>query len=178
MIRAGRAQTCPQHFRLEGKGLGGHDLIAAIESRRNGDCAVSLAPCCDPAQLEEIEVIPVRRARVVINERTGTIVAGGDVRLSPAAIVHGNLTITVKETPVVSQPNAGLLGGAGDTKVVQRSDVKVDDSKKDVTYMKAAPTLADVASALGSLGLSPRELAGVLQALRAANALEAELVVQ
>ncbi|MFO0738536.1 MAG: flagellar basal body P-ring protein FlgI [Labilithrix sp.] len=128
------------------------------------------------AQLEEIEVIPVRRARVVINERTGTIVAGGDVRLAPAAVVHGNLTITVKEAPVVSQPQAAF--GTGDTKVVQRSDVKVDDKPKDVTYMKGAPTLADVAAALGSLGLSPRELAGVLQALRAANALEAELVVQ
>lgn len=127
------------------------------------------------AQLEDIEVTPVRRARVVINERTGTIVAGGDVRLSPAAIVHGNLTITVKEAPIASQPQAAF--GTGDTKVLNRSDVKVDE-KKDVTYMKAAPTLADVASALGSLGLSPRELAGVLQALRAANALEAELVVQ
>ena len=128
------------------------------------------------AQLEDIEVTPVRRARVVINERTGTIVAGGDVRLAPAAIVHGNLTITVKEAPVASQPQAAF--GTGDTKVLQRSDVKVDDPKKDVTYMKAAPTLADVAAALGALGLSPRELAGVLQALRAANALEAELVVQ
>ena len=103
-------------------------------------------------------------------------VAGGDVRLSPAAVVHGNLTITVKETPVASQPVAPF--GTGDTKVLPRSDVKVDDAKKDVTYMKAAPTLADVAGALGALGLSPRELAGVLQALRAANALEAELVVQ
>jgi flagellar P-ring protein precursor FlgI len=128
------------------------------------------------AALEDLEVTPVRRARVVINERTGTIVAGGDVRLAPAAVVHGNLTIVVKETPVVSQPTAPF--GQGSTAVVPRSDVKVDDSKKDVTYMKASPTLADVATALGTLGLSPRELAGVLQALRAANALEAELVVQ
>lgn len=128
------------------------------------------------AALEDLEVIPVRRARVVINERTGTIVAGGDVRLAPSAVVHGNLTIVVKETPVASQPVAPF--GAGSTAVLPRSDIKIDEPKKDVTYMKAAPTLADVASALGSLGLSPRELAGVLQALRAANALEAELVVQ
>jgi len=127
------------------------------------------------AALEDIEVTPLRRARVVINERTGTIVAGGDVRLAPAAIVHGNLTITVKEAPVASQPVAPF--GTGSTAVLQRSDVKADE-KKDVTYMKSAPTLADVASALGSLGLSPRELAGVLQALRSANALEAELVIQ
>lgn len=131
------------------------------------------------AALEELEVTVVRRARVVINERTGTIVMGGDVRLAPAAIVHGNLTVTVKETPVVSQPNTGAFGGGtGTTVVVPRSEVKVEEGKKDVTYMKGSPTLADVASAIGVLGLSPRELAGVLQALRAANALEAELVVQ
>lgn len=128
------------------------------------------------AALEELEVTPVRRARVVVNERTGTIVAGGDVRLAPAAVVHGNLTIVVKETPVASQPLAPF--GAGSTAVLPRSDLRVDDAKRDVTYMNAAPTLADVASALGALGLSPRELSGVLQALRAANALEAELVVQ
>lgn len=127
------------------------------------------------AALEDLEVTPVRRARVVINERTGTIVAGGDVRLAPAAVVHGNLTITVKESPVVVQP--GAFGG-GTTAVVPRSDVKVTDAPKDVTYMKQSATLSDVASALGSLGLSPRELAGVLQALKTANALEAEVVVQ
>ncbi|HVH43897.1 MAG TPA: flagellar basal body P-ring protein FlgI [Labilithrix sp.] len=128
------------------------------------------------AALEDLEVTPVRRARVVINERTGTIVAGGDVRLAPAAVVHGNLTIVVKEAAVASQPVAAF--GTGSTAVLQRSDIKAEEPKKAVTYMKEAPTLADVATALGSLGLSPRELAGVLQALRAANALEAELVVQ
>lgn len=129
------------------------------------------------AALEDIEVTTVRRARVVINERTGTIVAGGDVRLSPSAIVHGNLTIVVKETPQVSQPTAPF-SSSGTTQVVPRSDIKVTDPVKPVAYIPPAPTLADVATALGSLGLSPRELTGVLQALRAANALEAELVVQ
>ena len=128
------------------------------------------------AALEELEVTVVRRARVVINERTGTIVAGGDVRLSPAAVVHGNLTIVVKEAAVASQPLAPF--GAGSTAVLQRSEVKTEEPKKDVTYMKESPTLADVATALGALGLSPRELAGVLQALRTANVLEAELVIQ
>lgn len=128
------------------------------------------------AALEELEVAPVRRARVVVNERTGTIVAGGDVRLAPAAVVHGNLTIVVKEAPVASQPVAPF--GAGGTAVLPRSDLRADDPRRDVTYMDASPTLADVAAALGTLGLSPRELSGVLEALRAANALEAELVVQ
>lgn len=128
------------------------------------------------AAIEDLEVIPVRRARVVINERTGTIVAGGDVRLSPAAVVHGNLTIVVKETPEASQPVAPF--GAGSTAVLPRSDVKAEDAKPTVGYMKEAPTLADVAQALGALGLAPRELASVLQALRGANVLEAELVIQ
>ena len=128
------------------------------------------------ASLEEIDVTPVRRARVVINERTGTIVAGGDVRLSPAAVVHGGLTIVVKETPAVSQPTAAF--GKGTTVVVPQTDIQTSEGDKSVTFVPAQPSLSDVASALGSLGLSPRELASVLEALRAAGALEAEVVVQ
>ena len=128
------------------------------------------------AEIEDLEVVPVRRARVVINERTGTIVAGGDVRLSPAAIVHGNLTIVVRETPVASQPAAPF--GQGSTVVVPRSDIQTEEGSRNLTYLPAAPTLADVASALGALGLSPRELASVLQSLRSAGALEAEVEVQ
>ncbi len=128
------------------------------------------------AQLEELEVATVRRARVVVNERTGTVVAGGDVRLSPAAVVHGGLTIVVKEAPQVSQPGAPF--GQGTTKVVPRSDIQTSEGDKNVRYMQPSPTLADVAAALGALGLSPRELTSVLQALRSAGVLEAELVVQ
>jgi flagellar P-ring protein FlgI len=128
------------------------------------------------AELEELEVTPVRRARVVINERTGTIVAGGDVRLSPSAIVHGALTIIVKETPTPSQPTAPF--GAGTTVVTTKSEVVTHEPAKPVAYVDKAASLADVASALSALGLSTRELTSVLQALRAAGALEAELVVQ
>ena len=130
------------------------------------------------AQLEEVEVIPVRRARVVINERTGTIVAGGDVRLSPVAVMHGSLTIVIKESPTVSQPGPSLIGGKGTTVVVPRSEIRTSEAGRAMAYVPPAPTLADVATALSTLGLSPRELAGVLQALRAAGALEAEMVVQ
>ena len=128
------------------------------------------------AALEDIEVIPVRRARVVINERTGTIVAGGDVRLSPVAVVHGSLTIVVKETPLASQPLAPF--GQGSTVVLPNSEIQAGEGNKSIAYVPAAPTLADVAGALGTLGLSPRELTSVLQALRAAGALEAEVVIQ
>jgi flagellar P-ring protein precursor FlgI len=127
------------------------------------------------AVLEDLEVVPVRRARVVINERTGTIVAGGDVRLSPVAIVHGNLTIVVKETPQASQPAAF---GGGTTVVVPKTEIETNEGNRNIVYVPAAPTLSDVTSALGTLGLPPRELASVLEALRAAGALEAEVVVQ
>lgn len=129
------------------------------------------------AELEEIEVVPIRRARVVINERTGTIVAGGDVRLAPAAVVHGALTIVVKESLSASQPTAPF-GSGGSTVVVPRSEVLTHEPTKPVAYLNQAASLADVASALSALGLSTRELTSVLQAMRAAGALEAELVVQ
>ncbi len=129
--------------------------------------------------LEELDVTVVRRARVVINERTGTIVASGDVRLSPAAVVHGSLTIVVKETPTASQPKAPVLGSAaGTTVVVPKSEIQTSEGSRNLAYVPGAATLADVATALGKLGLSPRELTSVLQALRGAGVLEAELVVQ
>jgi flagellar P-ring protein precursor FlgI len=124
------------------------------------------------AQLEELEVVPVRKSRVVINERNGTIVAGGDVRLAPAAVVHGNLTIVVKEAPAPSQP---VVGPAT---VVPSSSVNVTEDRNPVRYLEGAPSLSDVAQALGALGLSTRELASVLTALRTAGALEAEIIVE
>ncbi|MFO0592816.1 MAG: flagellar basal body P-ring protein FlgI [Polyangiaceae bacterium] len=130
------------------------------------------------ALLEDVEVTPVRKAKVVVSERTQTIVAGGDVRISPAVVVHGGLTIVVKEQAAVSQPAAPLT--TGKTAVVQQSDVTTKEKgpENSVKLMPGAATLADVASALGTLGLTPRELASVLEALRTAGALEAEVVVE
>ena len=129
------------------------------------------------ALLEDIEVATVRKARVVVSERTQTIVAGGDVRIAPAVVVHGGLTIVVKEAPAVSQPVAPLTGGK--TAVVPHSDVTtMETGDKTVRYVPGSATLADVATALGTLGLTPRELASVLEALRTAGALEAEVVVE
>jgi flagellar P-ring protein precursor FlgI len=90
--------------------------------------------------------------------------------------MHGNLTIIVKESPEASQPTAPF--GKGTTVVVPKTEIDASQGTHSVAYVPAAPTLADVASALGTLGLSPRELGSVLQALRAAGALEAEVVVQ
>jgi flagellar P-ring protein precursor FlgI len=128
------------------------------------------------AVLEDLDVVMVRKARVVVSERTQTIVAGGDVRLSPAVVIHGGLTIIVKEAPQVSQPT--VANGGGSTAVTPRSTVDVHEGDRTVRFVPRAATLADVASALSALGLSPRELTSVLEALRTAGVLEAEVVVQ
>ncbi|MFO0553041.1 MAG: flagellar basal body P-ring protein FlgI [Polyangiaceae bacterium] len=124
------------------------------------------------AKLEEIEVAVVRKARIVISEKDGTIVAGGDVRLAPVAIVHGSLTIVVKEAPKASQPVVGKAT------TVPSSDVTTHESGAPMQFIAGAASLADVASALGALGLSARELASVLNAIKTAGALEAEIVVE
>jgi flagellar P-ring protein precursor FlgI len=108
----------------------------------------------------------------VISERNGTIIAGGDVRLAPVAIVHGSLTIVVRETPTVSQP---ILGQG--TKV-EASEVTAKEKVSQVQFVEGAASLADVADALGALGLSARELASVLSAMKTAGALEAEVVIE
>jgi len=128
------------------------------------------------AKLGELEMTPVASAKVVINERTGTIVAGGDVRLAPVAIAQGGITISIKETTEVSQPGA-LAGG----KTVTTAKTEIDVAEKAppaLTYLKGAASLADVAQALSTFGVTPRELASILQALKAAGALSAEVVVQ
>ena len=127
------------------------------------------------SKLGDVDVDPVTSARVVINERTGTIVAGGDVHLSPVAIAQGGITISIQETKQVVQPNAFA---AGQTQVVQNSAVDAQEKGPALTYMKGAATLADVAQSLSTLGVSPRELASILQALKGAGALRAEIIVQ
>ncbi len=127
------------------------------------------------AEIQQLDVKPEQRARIVISERTQTIVAGGDVRLSPVAVVHGNLTIIVKERPRVSQPAPFTKAKA--TKV-EDSDVAVEETESAFQYLEGAATLSDLSTVLGTLGLSARELISVLQALKTAGALQAELVVQ
>jgi flagellar P-ring protein precursor FlgI len=128
------------------------------------------------ARLSDLEVSPASVARVVINERTGTIVAGGDVRLAPVAIAHGGITIVIKETPQPSQPVAPF--GKGSTVVVPRTDINATEQAPPMTFIQGATTLSEVAGALATLGVGPRDLAGIFQALRTAGALRAEIVIQ
>jgi len=128
------------------------------------------------ASLGELEVETVQLARVIINERTGTIVAGGDVRLSPVAIAHGAITVSVKEQQKVSQPGAFATGNTATT---TESDVSVNDNApSQMTYVPGAATLSEVAQALTALGVSAQDMASILQALHTAGALRAEIVVQ
>lgn len=128
------------------------------------------------SKLGDIDVEPGSLARVVLNERTGTIVAGGDVRLSPVAIAQGGITISVKESKEVSQP--GILS-RGNTAEVKRTDIEASEQKPPaLTYVNGAASLAEVAQALSTFGVTPRELGSILQALKAAGALRAEVIVQ
>jgi flagellar P-ring protein precursor FlgI len=128
-------------------------------------------------KIGEVDVEPGSLARVVINERTGTIVAGGDVLLSPVAIAQGGITISVKESKEVSQP--GMFARAGRTETVDKTEIETAEQKPPaLTYVNGAASLAEVAQALSTFGVSPRELGSILQALKAAGALRAEVIVQ
>jgi flagellar P-ring protein precursor FlgI len=126
------------------------------------------------AQLENITVEADRPARVVINERTGTIVMGKDVRIAPVAVMHGSLTVEVQTTYQVSQP-APL--GAGSTEVVPQVGVGVKEEKTRNIVLKQGATVEELVRALSAIGSTPRDVIAILQNMRAAGALEADLEV-
>jgi flagellar P-ring protein FlgI len=125
------------------------------------------------AKLEAIEVDPDVKAKVVVDEKTGTIVVGEAVQLRPAAITFGSLTVEVTEQPVVSQPVAPLTKGK--TKVVPQTTIKVDEASHPIRVVGKSVTVADVAAAFATLGAKPRDLVSILRALKAAGALRADL---
>ena len=127
------------------------------------------------AELEELPLQDsVASAKVVINARTGSIVLNQAVTLGACAIAHGNLSISINTTPTVSQPNA--LSG-GQTKVTEKSDIQIKAEPGMLIQLPAAPQLSDVVRALNSLGATPQDLLAILQAIKAAGALNAELEV-
>ena len=126
------------------------------------------------AAIEAVEAIPDQLARVVVDERTGTVVIGAGVRLTVAAIAYGGLTVAISEGADVSQPNP-LAGGS--TTVVKRSAVAVTESPGELRAIPAAASVADVAAALNALGAKPRDLIAILRSLAAVGALHAQLEV-
>jgi flagellar P-ring protein precursor FlgI len=127
------------------------------------------------ADLEKVESAPDTLARIVINERTGTIVATSTVRLSQVAIAHGSLTITVTSNQGVSQPNAFSSGGQ--TTPVQSTQTSVNESKGGFQVIQESPTIEQLAYVLNSLGVSTREMMAIFQTLKRSGALQAELVI-
>ena len=131
------------------------------------------APTAFLANMEKIEIDPDTAARVAVNERTGTVVMGGNVRISSCAVAHGNLTVSIKEDPNVVQPAAF---GAGDTAVERRSDITVDEDGTSLIAMPSTTTVRDLVRVLNSVGATPRDVIEILQAINQAGALHGQLV--
>ena len=126
------------------------------------------------ADLGTVEVQPDALARIVVNERTGTIVATSTVRISHVAIAHGALTITVTNNQGVSQP--GAFSG-GTTQQVQSTQTAVNETKGGFTVLNEPPTIERLAAALNALGVSTRDMMAIFQSLKRAGALQAELII-
>jgi flagellar P-ring protein precursor FlgI len=125
--------------------------------------------------IEKLGVTPDLVSKVVINERTGTVIMGENVRISTIAIAHGNLSIEIKEDQNVSQPLPFSRGGQ--TVVTPESDVQVQEGNNPLFVVESGVSIGEVVKALNALGVSPRDLIAIFQALKAAGALQAELEI-
>ncbi|WP_100266594.1 flagellar basal body P-ring protein FlgI [Mariprofundus ferrinatatus] len=126
------------------------------------------------ARLEQIELTTDHHAIVVMDERTGTIVMGQEVRIDTVAVAHGTISVSVTESPQVSQPNAFA---GGETQTVDRTDVQVDEEEAQLVVLPRQVSLSTLVAALNAVGATPSDLIAVLQAIKAAGALHAELRV-
>ena len=130
------------------------------------------------ARLESVTVAPDRRAKVVINERTGTVVSGGDVQISKVAISHGEIKISIATQNTASQPNFVVEPGAGvRTAIVTNTQLSVDE-QNGPGFIAASNTVSDLVQSLAKLKTSTRDIISILRAIKAAGALHAELVIQ
>jgi flagellar P-ring protein precursor FlgI len=126
------------------------------------------------AEMESLSIEPDRDASIVVNERTGTIIMGKDVRIAPVAIMQGNLTVEIQTSYAVSQPNAL---GQGTTQVVPQTNVNVKQEASRNVLLKDGATVEELVRALTAVGSSPRDIISILQNLKDAGALDAELKV-
>lgn len=169
---------------------------ARIEEAINRDMQAPLARMTDPgtvvlnmsvlgkvspahviSRIENIEVNPAQKARVVVDQRSGTIVLGADVRISRVAVSQGNLTLRVTETPVVVQPNPFSI--VEEAIVVPRTAADMEeDGTPGLVMVEEAVALPEVIEGLNALGVSPRDMIDILKAIKAAGALHAEFIVQ
>jgi flagellar P-ring protein precursor FlgI len=150
--------------------------VDSTEVRVQMPADAALSPVDFIAQLEDVEVIPATPARVIINERTGTIVATAGIQISSCAIAQGNITINVASTLDVSQPNP--FSKTGQTAITPRTTTEVTENKSAVVTLPELPTVEKVAAALNTLGATPRDIMAIFQAMKQAGALQAELIIK
>lgn len=146
---------------------GAVDIQIPIEYRANPNLFI--------AEVQALRVVPDIEARVVINERTGTIIVGENVQLSRVAISHANLSVITGETPLVSQP---APFSQGQTAVVPRTDIEVNEGVSPLTVFDQPVTVGELARALNAMGVPPRDLSSIFQQLKQSGALHAKLVFQ
>lgn len=158
------------------KYLGGNDakpidpgtVSMAVPPRYQSDVVALLT------DVEQLRIVPDQIARVVIDEHSGVIVMGENVRISTVAIAQGNLTIRITETPQVSQP--GPFSTGGQTAIVQRTDIQVsEDNDRKLTVLQQGISLQELVNGLNALGIGPRDMISILQTIKAAGALQAEI---
>lgn len=125
--------------------------------------------------IEQLPIVPDQPSVVVVDERTGTVVMGENVRISTVAISQGNLTIRVTETPQVSQPEP--FSATGDTVVVPRTNIDINEEGRQLGILSGSASLRDVVEGLNALGVTPRDMIAILQAIKAAGALQAEIQI-
>jgi flagellar P-ring protein FlgI len=125
-------------------------------------------------EVEQLQIEPDLTAKVIIDERSGIIVMGRDVRVSTVAVAQGNLTVTISETPVVSQPQPF---SRGETRVAPRTRVGVSEEGKKFAVVKEGVSLQQLVDGLNALGIGPRDLISILQAIKAAGAIQADIEV-
>ncbi len=126
------------------------------------------------ASMEILEVSPDTAARIIIDERTGTIIVGENVRISKIAVSHGSLTIKITEEPIVEQPKPL---SEGETTIVPRTRITVDEGEDRLLVLPEGTNLGEVVTALNAIGVSPRDLIAILQSIKAAGALQGELIL-
>jgi flagellar P-ring protein FlgI len=127
------------------------------------------------AGIESLTVVPDSVAKVVVNERTGTVVVGENVRISTVAISHGNLSITIRESAQVSQPQP--FSSQGETVVTPETQVVIEQEKRNLMVVDGGATIGNLVNALNAVGVTPRDLISIFQSIKAAGALQAELEI-
>jgi flagellar P-ring protein precursor FlgI len=152
--------------------------VASADSGRIVSVAVPASYAGRPidfvADMENLKVETDTTSRVTINERTGTIIMGKEVRIAPVAIMHGNLSVEVQTTYTASQP--GPLG-QGETTVVPETKVKATEEKSRNVVLKEGATVEDLVRALGAIGSTPRDIIAILESLKAGGALQTDVEV-